>query len=300
MRYSDRTPINPVTPVSSDADNRSFVDAVRERVGDDELTCAILLVGGRDERSLALRRAQSVLRYDRLQSYWSHAALIVDGRRGRPPRGLEVTLDPTDSVRQSAARNGVTVFDFERYYDQDRYPNLALFCLQLGKREDVRQGILDAALAPNRERVRYPFWDQLATWARHAYNPDGAANPLSEGIALPSAAYCEYAYGAARIDLTPGAVGNHASPELLWATMKHWSPQLEAIESVSFRGFAVIRDAVGTPLPPLPELSEELGLGGAPAAAASPPGAARVRNKARPKATTSPQHSGGKRSGGKR
>lgn len=263
MRYSNQAPIEPETPVAVNASNQQFFAAVTRSVGEGKLAGAVLLVGANDERALAVRRAQAVLRYDRLVSYWSHAALLVTGERSGA-RGVEITLDPESALAQRAARNGTTSFGVERYYDTAHYPNVGVFCVEFPEGSQARRAIVDAALDPNRERMRYPFWDQLGTWARYAYSPDAATNPLLEGVALPGAAYCEYAYGAANVDLTPGATGNHACPEVLWATMKRWSPQLDAMESIVFRGFVVLRDPLGAPAPSLPSLAEELGLSRAP------------------------------------
>jgi hypothetical protein len=271
MRYSTQVPVEPATPVAVTASNQQFFKAVTQQIGEGELAGAILLVGGIDERSLAVRRAQAVLRYDRLVSYWSHAALLISSTRG-----LEVALTPESEFLQRPGRNGVTVFAVDRYFDGTRYPNLGVFCFEFPADSQTRRTIVEAALDPNRERMRYPFWDQLASWARYAYSPDLTPNPLAEGVALPGAAFCEYAYGAANVDLTPGATGNHACPELLWATMKRWAPQLDAMESIRVRSFTVLRDPVGTPAPPPPNLTSELGID---RSSRSPRGAAKARSK---------------------
>lgn len=279
MRYSNEAPITPATPVAASATNLDFFSSVRRSVAAEQLGCAILLVGGSDERALAVRRAQAILRYDRLTSYWSHAALLLDA--GGALRGVEVTLDPEDSRAQSASRNGATVFSIERYADATRYPNLAVFYFDFPRKSSARETISSAALDPNRERTRYPFWDQLATWARYAYAPDATPNPLLEGVALPGAAYCEYAFGTANIDLTPGATGNHACPEVLWATMKRWGGALDAMQAIKVHGFTIVRDETGTPAKPLPSLAAELGVaGGTPTPTAGKSGRAAAKSKA--------------------
>ena len=274
MRYSNELPIAPETPVAASATNLDFFASVQRSVSEGQLACAVLLVGGSDERALAVRRAQAVLRYDRLTSYWSHAGLLL-GESSGALRGVEVTLDPGDFRAQSPSRNGATVFSIERYADATRYPNLAVFCFEFPRRSSARETIASAAVDPNRERTRYPFWDQLATWARYAYAPDATPNPLLEGVALPAAAYCEYAFGTANIDLTPGATGNHACPEVLWATMKRWGGALDAMQSIKVHGFTIVRDQSGTPAKPLPSLAAELGSAFPGDAPPSDPGKAR-------------------------
>ncbi len=97
-------------------------------------------------------------------------------------------------------------------------------------------------------------------WARYTYAPYLTPNPLLEGVPMPSAALCEYAYEAAGIDLTPGATGNHSCPEVIYATVKHWSDGLKDLAGVSARLFAIIRDPTGAPQPTLDELGKEVPL----------------------------------------
>jgi hypothetical protein len=198
---------------------------------------------------------------DRQTSQWSHAAIITDWA-GEPAnaRGVEVTLQPAQDATQVPERNGVTAFRLRRYLDGAHFPNIGLCVptfrkpkkgedeISLAKEPDERRRLLVAsAVSPNRDRERYPLWDLLAPWAHYAYAPDTAANPLLEGRPLPSAALCEYAYEAIGADLTPGATGNHTSPELLYATMKHWEGGLEQMAFVSLALFTLVRDEHGTP-----------------------------------------------------
>lgn len=191
----------------------------------------VLLAGGTSPADLAVRRAQSHLRLDRLPSYWSHAAIILhwpDGARLDQVIGAEVTLTPEDAGEQVPERNGVTLFRLSRYRDHKRWPSLAFGTLINGKAKvqgkkvdaECKDRIVNAVLEPCRDRVRYPLWEWLGPW--RSFVQTNRDNPLLQRQALPSAALCDYAYGAAGIDLTPGAEAPDTCPEMLWSTLLYW------------------------------------------------------------------------------
>jgi hypothetical protein len=271
MRYSHETPSDAVVRCAPKRTNAEFFQAVADQTDPAARRGALLLVGGRDPLARAVRRAQGLLRYDRRPSYWSHAALLL-GWPGEPAGafGVEIALDARGARRQTPERNGVTAFRLRRYFDRARYPNLGVFLLGLppaarpadasGARRASRgiDDVVAAALEPNRDRTRYPWWDHLAPWARYAYAPDTAPNPLLEGVPLPAASLCEYAYAAGGVDLVPGATANQTCPELLWATVLHWARRLEDVSAVQIKGFAVVRDQHAAPPREAPTLADEL------------------------------------------
>ena len=274
MRYSPFTARKSQKLGSASASNESFFAEVGKSAGQRALHGAILLVGARDTLSLALRRAQGVLRFDQRPSKWSHAALIVrwQGDVGASV-GVEVTLDPVERRRQVPERNGVTTFRLSRYFDEQSYPNVALLSFELEEPERVpgmegtlpsgaerRAVVLETALTPVKDRERYPLWDMLGAWARHAYLPHTTPNPLLEGVPLPRAALCEYAYEAAGIDLTPGATGNHNCPEVLYATAKHWAEGVASTQRASVRLYSLERDEHVVPHDELPIRIDEIEL----------------------------------------
>lgn len=270
MRYSTDKIVKPTTPADSDLSNKEFLESLAVAQNVEGLQCALLFVGGSDWRSIAFRRAQAPLRFDRRASLWSHVALVThwDAACAGNSVGLEVTVEPPASESQVPERNGVTAFCLERYFDSERYPNIALVMIELG--DAVAEGaangapnkdtLLDAVRNPCRNAERYPLWSSLSTWARYAYAPELLPSPLLEGIAMPCAALCEYAFAAARVDLTPGATGNHTCPEVLWATINHW--QTRMLDQASFEASMLLRDAGCTApdaLPmtiPLPDIGQ--------------------------------------------
>jgi len=249
MRYSSAKPQKPTTLISEAEGNLAFVEAALEAAGAQAGPGSLLLVGGNDLKSLALRRAQAAIRFDRRPSQWSHAAIIVrwDRKNIGSSTGVEVAIDPADPASQVPERNGVTEFQLSRYLDESAYPNVSLSFVKFDPRlaKDRTQRLLEALANPNLDRLRYPFWDLLGRWAQFVFEPIGESNPLLDNTPLPAAAFCEYVYDAAGVDLTPGATGNYSSPEVLYATMKHWRDSVEATEGAAFQSFAVVRDADG-------------------------------------------------------
>lgn len=261
MRLSQETPVPVQSPVKEGDTNRAFFDAAAIRLEKEALTCAILLVGGADARSIAVRRAQAPLRFDRRMSDFSHAAILTHPQAGVASRGVEVNLLAPRPMAQMPVCNGVTEFTLADYVDRDAFPNLALLTFtdatpdsRSGEGEqsglptaaEIKTQMHKALAEPNSDRIRYPLWDQLAPWAAYSYAPDTADNPLLHGTPHPAAALCELAFSAAGIDITPGATDNHACPEHLWATFKHWGQRLVDAAGLSLSVLAVIRDKAGT------------------------------------------------------
>ncbi|MEQ8763921.1 MAG: hypothetical protein RL885_08340 [Planctomycetota bacterium] len=232
----------------------------------------ILLIGGTSARDLVVRQAQSLLRFDRLPSYWSHAALILDWPDTAEPKdviGAEVCLEPGDPTLQVPERNGVTFFRLDQYLDRDPFPNLAFgtLCLKEPKKQESKKKkgkstdeahvkanrddldpevlkgkVVQAALNPCQDRMRFPLWEWLGQWQSFVHSA-GNENPILQGIAHPGAAFCEYAYQAAGIDVTPGATAPNASPEHLWNAQIRWS-QAWVSGGATVRVWAVTRKDV--------------------------------------------------------
>ena len=183
MRYSDDKITKPTAVLSDKASNRVFFETVSDKHKASALRGALLLIGGSDWRSLALRRAQATVRFDRRASLWSHVALIArwDADNVGDSVGLEVSLEPASGSEQAPERNGVTSFKLSRYFNAAEYPNVAVVAIDLGKGEvgsKHKDAMLDAACNPLRDRERYPLWNALSSWARYAYAPDVVASPF--------------------------------------------------------------------------------------------------------------------------
>lgn len=226
MRYSPHA----VTPISNhdSLSTKDFIAEVTRATTPEQRAGSILLVGGSDFSSVALRRAQSSLRFDLRSSYWSHAALVTEWPDGEPSRinGVEVALEVAGQEGHAPENNGVTSFKLARYANDATYPNLCVavpLAVGQGLGESWREELLAAAANPNAGRPQYSFYAWLAEWRRYAMLPATTANPLFANVPVPGAAFVEFAYATARMNLIPGATSPNATPEHLWATLTHWT-----------------------------------------------------------------------------
>lgn len=260
MRYSKETKRDARAWPLGRSDHQRFFRRAMAASRTNDADLALLLVGGSDHRSLALRRAQALLRFDRRPSLWSHAALLfaLDPKQPGRSRGVEVTLDPIDQAKQVPERNGVTEFELARYFDRRKYPNIAFVHARFPatadaaktRAKDSKSSILDRLAKPLADSERYPLWNSLAVWARYAYTPELVPNPLLDNVVMPSAALCEFGFEAAGVDLTPGASANNTCPELIWSTATHWQRSLESL--VKLQAYVATGDAAATPHEALP------------------------------------------------
>ncbi|MCA9321977.1 MAG: hypothetical protein KDB53_14645 [Planctomycetes bacterium] len=235
MRYSTEAPNRPqfVSGGRAKTHDKLF-RTVAAKTSAADRKGGILLAGGTGPIDIAVRDAQRGLRYDRLPSWWSRAAIILDWSDNASADeiiGIEVPLVPTD--RSVPERNGATLFALSQYEDREAFPNLGFGCLKHASTKDEGGGLVteslkaticDAALNPCRDRTRFRLWDWMGLWLAHTIA--GAENPLLQGVAHPGAGLCEYAYGAAGFDLTPGATEPCASPEVIWSTLLYWTGRL--------------------------------------------------------------------------
>ena len=130
------------------------------------------LVGSCDLPGVALRRAQSILRWDRRPSLWSHAFIIVgDGIR-------EVTLHSRAGHFPEPADNAITPATLEHYKDD---PNVAL--LKVRTTPEEAQAIAERATTqPNLERLRYDLFETLGYWQAYLWTR-GTSEPARDRLA---------------------------------------------------------------------------------------------------------------------
>ena len=232
LRHSQSDEQNPdVKTVTTDfKDNLEFFAATIEELGGGDGTAMIGLVGSCDLPGVALRRAQSILRWDRRPSLWSHAFIIVgDGIR-------EVTLHSRAGHFPEPADNAITPATLEHYKDD---PNVAL--LKVRTTSEEAQAIAERATTqPNLERLRYDLFETLGYWQAYLWTR-GTSNPLETGSPMASSALIEYCYEAIQLDLTPGANDRNSAPEHLWNSARWWKEAFGEFDR-PISGRAVIRD----------------------------------------------------------
>lgn len=203
-----------------------------------------------------LRRAQEVVRLDRTPSYWSHAFLIrdplsntpalnKDGRRS--PWILESTLTPADGFSAFMECHGVSArrisdFNQARFSPLRTYsvPNIAIIAIALT--EEERQQVLNRADAPYTDQLNYDFPAMWGAWYAYITSKGEVTNPILQGVGIPSAAYIQFAYDAAGIDLALGSRQRNVTPEHIWQSAKRLSP---LFRTVGEEGKLIERPVVG-------------------------------------------------------
>jgi len=231
LRHSQSDDQNPdVTVVTKDhKDNTSFFAEAIEELGGDGLAL-IGLVGSCDLPGVALRRAQSILRWDRRPSLWSHAFILVeDGIR-------EVTLHSRAGHFPEPADNAITPATLDHYKDD---PNAALLKVRTTP-EEAKQIAERATKQPNLERLRYDLFETLGFWQAYLWTR-GTPNPLENGVPMAASSLIEYCYEEIQLDLTPGANDRNSAPEHLWNAARWWREAFKEFNR-PISGRAIIRD----------------------------------------------------------
>ncbi len=201
---------------------------------------AIVLIGSRDLPGVTLRQAQSVLRWDRRPSFWSHAFLINSKWNGKSNIGklpiVGVPLYSRAGAFPDPKNNGVVTATLDAYADPKIDANIAL--LSVAKTTEMGPKSLDKKLIrtlrarvndPNADRLRYELWDSLCAWNRYLWSSGDASNPLRNNIPVPATAFVEMVYEAINLDLVPGASERNSAPEHIWNT-SHWWLQHQATD----------------------------------------------------------------------
>ncbi|MBE2319650.1 hypothetical protein DVA67_027020 [Solirubrobacter sp. CPCC 204708] len=232
LRHSNSAEQNPdvkdVTDTYAEEDNTRFFAEATDQLGGPR--ALIGLVGACDLPGVALRRAQSILRWDRRPSLWSHAFLVVDdGIR-------EVTLHSRAGHFPEPADNAITPGTLDLY---ERDPNVALLKVSMSD-EEAAAVAHRAVKEPNLERLRYDLFEALGFWQAYLWTR-GTANPLEQGIPMAASALIEYCFEAIQLDLTPGANDRNSAPEHLWNGARWWTDAFGEFGR-KIEGRAVIRD----------------------------------------------------------
>ncbi len=256
LRHSQSDTVNPdVLDWSADhadaADNLGFFKAALESLAEDPAhgRAAIGLVGHTDLPGVALRRAQSILRWDRRPSLWSHAFLVVEplGADVAAVGIREVPLHSRAGAFPEPADNAITAATLGHYADARRDPNVALLSLAMSA-DDAAKVIDRATDNPNLERLRYDLFETLGFWQAYLWTR-GTPNPLETGVPMAASSMIEYCYEAIAVDLTPGANDRNSSPEHLWSGARWWTEELSQFNH-TIHGRYVIRDPGCTVLAP--------------------------------------------------
>ena len=178
----------------------------------------LLLLGARDLYGFRLRVAQAHARSDLLSSDWSHVALLSQpaGEIGAAEL-VEVSLSPPRGFGWPVPTNGVQRTPLKRYGSARAYPNIALVRLPLEWR-----AVTERLALFQQERRTLDVNHAVLVWLGFVWGAGGTANPLLQGVGIPSAAMVEAVVGAAGYELTPGIESAASCPEAIWQTCRWW------------------------------------------------------------------------------
>ncbi len=197
----------------------TVMSCVKDVVGTGESPDGTLvLLGGTDLLHFHLRVAQSHVRHDMTPSSWSHAGIVMTGKRGLAL--YEVALDPPGGFVDMPASNGIHAVPITQYDDVARFPNLAVLRFPLSPRpgETVR----DAVAKIQQERGVLDLTALILPWLGYAWGAGLPTNPLLSGNGIPSAAFVEAVFASLGMELTPGLATRASCPEAIWQAARWW------------------------------------------------------------------------------
>jgi hypothetical protein len=244
LRHSQSDEGNPdVTEWEQDGDNLAFFRAaLGELAAVPEHGRAVIgLVGHTDLPGVLLRRAQSILRWDRRPSLWSHAFLVVEPLADDVGAvGIrEVPLHSRTGAFPEPNDNAITAATLGHYASVKRDPNVALLSVRMSD-EEATSVIERATTSPNLERLRYDLFETLGFWQSYLWTR-GTGNPLESGVPMAASSMVEYCFEAIGHDLTPGANDRNSAPEHLWNGARWWTKEFGAFDRPMI-GRYLIRD----------------------------------------------------------
>jgi hypothetical protein len=176
------------------------------------LNSGVILLGGAAVSHFRIRVAQSHVRSDLLPSYWSLAGILIDNQRF-----YSVPLDLAREASEISRSNGVQLCNLKDYDDPAQFPNVAV--IRFTTDDSL---ILDYVKRVQDQRAVIDLPTLMLPWLSFIWIAAKAANPLIDGLGVPSAAFVETVYGAAGIELTPGLASATSCPEAIWQAAKWW------------------------------------------------------------------------------
>jgi hypothetical protein len=177
----------------------------------------LVMVGGIGPTDFRLRVAQAHVRSDLSPSNWSHVMLLEDAQDLTEAAVIEISLEPPRGFDFPTANNGMQQGDLHHYADPAQYPNIAVVCVPLPRKE------VDQPLERyKRQRAVLDGVDLIVRWLAFVWGVGRSGNPLLDGFGIPSAAMLEIIIGAAGFDLTPGLESRASCPDAISQAAKYW------------------------------------------------------------------------------
>ncbi len=229
---ADKSPAFLEAKRSRNDDNIAWLKSQFAAMGDAPELTHLVLLGGRGLTAFRLRVAQSHLRHDLMPSNWSHAVLL-----GTPEVALETTtiyelsLEPAGGFRNMAETNGLQTSTLGYYSSRRDYPNIAVLRLPVGVGDWLTDRPAKGRVAPldhyQRQRAILDAPALVLPWLSFAWGVGDAANPLLQGIGIPSAVMIETILNSVGYDPSPGVDSRAACPEAFYQAAKWWQMYYE-------------------------------------------------------------------------
>lgn len=199
-------------PAQPDETNTAWLNRVGAKDG-------VILLGGASVANFRIRVAQSHARADSKPSAWSLVGMLMADQTF-----LSVPLELRGDASDVPLWNGVQVCKMADYDNPAQFPNIAVIRFTSDHKK-----ILDLATLVSGDFEKKPAQRGIIDlpalmlpWLSYIWIVGKAANPLTDGIGLPSAAFVETVYGMAGIELTPGLASATSCPEAIWQAAKYW------------------------------------------------------------------------------
>ncbi len=195
---------------------------LRRLIKNPDNTIYIGLAGACDPASVAVRHAQTFMRFDRRPSYFSDV-FVFTGREDEVILAPIVGADPSRPESLGIIRASCDDFAVVR-----RHPNIALIAVTLEVNASERmkrfyRAVRQPAVIAEDRRL----WSLVADWQPYVFQPDRVTNPLHEGVSHPGTVLARWLLAEAGVEGAPGATEDADAPEHLWAFAKWWGEAMK-------------------------------------------------------------------------
>ena len=191
----------------------------------------VILVGGKSQVAFHVRLAQAHLRHDLMPSHWSHVFLVKPAKKLASSEVVEISLEPNKGFGFPASVNAVQTGKLTSYRDPEEYPNIAILGVPVAYEE-----VMKALDRFEKQRAVLDAVDLVVRWLSYTWGVSRSANPLMDGLGIPSSAMLETIFGAAGFDLTPGLESRASCPEAIWQAAKWWHEYYERDKKPCIKG----------------------------------------------------------------
>jgi hypothetical protein len=205
---------------------------IRENIKDAPDQTVLVMVGGKSPTSFRLRMAQSHVRSDLMPSYWSHVIMLdkLADDFGKT-KIYEISLEPREGFGFPVPENAVQTGELRQYARRSEYPNVAVLNVPVKYSE-----VLTALEKFKMQRAVLDAVDLVVHWLAYIWGVARSANPLLDGLGVPSSAMLEIVIGACGFDLTPGLESRSSCPEAIWQAARWWHEYYESQNKTGLTG----------------------------------------------------------------